>query len=201
MAAVMAVCSFLGGTAVGLSTGGLMGGLIGAVLGALVPATAISLRQLSRGNRALQAENPIVHGLPPDQALTVLSAAASRGRDGGGMISFRSQVLIELEQAALLGRTDPAEALQRVRTLAQAHPRSPAVHAELARRHLALHQPVEARASVSHALALALDGGMNPMAAKLVSEFGSLREDLKLSATHAARLAKVLQAHPSTPVE
>lgn len=199
IAVVTALACFFGGIAIGLSTGGLMGGLAGGVLGAVIPATIIGLQKLRRANRSLQADAvPTVQGLAPRQALTVLAAAAAQGRDGTAAPAFQSELLDDLRAAAELAEHDPSKALEQVRALVEAHPRSPAAKAELARRLLAVDQPGAAWAALSEALARALDGGMNPMAANLIEEFPHAREHLVLSAAHAGRLAKVLHARGLT---
>ena len=72
------------------------------------------------------------------------------------------------------------------------------MHAELARRKFALGRDAEALDSLGEALGCALDGGMNPMAARLFAEFAEHREALSLKERHYPQLARVLRSSGET---
>jgi hypothetical protein len=187
VAVVLAV--FIGAAVVGLAAGGLIGAFVGALAGALASVTVLGLRRIRETDRSLDAATaPKLDGLDRRQVMTVMTAVM------GASDAFRSELLDALEEARETASSDPARALEIVRALREDHPRSPAVHAELARLHLAASDEALAIEHATRAIGLALDGGMNPTAARLFEEFAPLRDRFALSSGQYGQLARVLRA-------
>ena len=185
------VATLLGATVLGAVVGWWLGGAIvgvglGLALGAVATITAIASR-LGRVGTALDGPSPDLSQLQPKQVLATLSAMA-----GGGQ--FDSPQMRALEVVEEKAKTDPTAALGEARRVLVKYPRSPLVAAEVSRRYRAVNDETRASSAAADAIALALDGGMNPMAAKLLAEFKDDREQFKLSAEHRARLAGAARA-------
>jgi hypothetical protein len=136
---------------------------------------------------------PAVEMLPPDKALAVLSAATGAGRDGPG----GSEVLSELDEIRSQASANPGAALLRAESLKERYPRNPAVAAELARLHGSAGREQKARELAGESIRLALDGGMNPVAASFFEEFEAYRDQLDLDDRLLERLALALDARGS----
>jgi hypothetical protein len=136
---------------------------------------------------------PAVENLAPDKALAVLSAATGAGRDGPG----GSEVLSELDEIRAQASANPGAALLRAEALKERFPRNPAVAAELARLHGSAGREEKARELAAESIRLALDGGMNPVAAAFFEEFAAARDHLGLDAPLLERLALALEARGS----
>lgn len=181
-----------GGGYWGLAAGGTMVGLLGALGGALVGFAVYFVLRGVRMHRALSDRPaPQVLDLPPDQALSVLSAMVNR--DGGGA-SLASEVLTSLAAIKKKSEEDLDGALVDAEDLRRKHPRSPAIAAELARLHQKRGAEQSTAKAASEAIALALDGGMNSVAGRVFADFESARPMLELEKRHWKGLAKVLEA-------
>lgn len=181
--------AWIGGTAVGWLLGG---GVAAVLLGVATPAAVaivLGARRARRFGAALDAPVPDVSALPGRQALAALAAAT---RDAA---NFDSPQLRALEKLDDDSGGDPHRALALAEELMAEHRRSPLVTAEVARRHAAVGNTVQAQRHAGLSITLALDGGMNPMAAKLLAEFRAHRESFELSAAHRRRLAGAATAN------
>ncbi|MEM6989794.1 MAG: hypothetical protein AAF721_04840 [Myxococcota bacterium] len=171
--------------AIGAGAGWLLSGPLAAIALGVVCATittvVIGARRMRGVGRALDGPAPDLSQLPAKQALAALSAAT------GGAGTFDSPAMRALEGVA--DKEDPNTALAEAIRVRNEFPRSPLVAAELSRRHAAVGNDDDAGRCASEAIALALDGGMNPMAAKLFKEFRDRREALTLSDAQRRRLA------------
>ena len=186
LASLAVVGMFTLGGVLGYAGGGFAGSFLGAIGAA---GTVVLVMWARRGQQGLREGASLdLNGLDPRQALGLMSAMHA----GGG--GFASPLLQELEEATQQTANDAAGALSRLRTLEAAHPRTPAVQAQLARCLLALDDNAAAHKSMARALALALDGGMNPSAAKLFAEFENYKAELALAPRHLAQLARVLRS-------
>lgn len=186
------VLAFVTGTAVGWAWGGPLGAFVGAAAGATAGIVAASWRRLQRVRRTLGGPGvPDVGALPPQRALAVM-AAVSGGEAAPGMATFRSELLARLEEIRDQAGSNGQLALALARELSTEHPRNPAARAEVARLHLALGDTKAGVAAGAEAIALALDGGMNPTAAKLFEELEAHRDALRLTPRHRELLARVL---------
>jgi hypothetical protein len=177
------VLGFMVCVGLGWMVGSLFGAFVGAIVSATIGIVATSGRTFSRG---LREREPIVDAsaLPPRAALALMSA---------GPTTLQSELLGKLDDIRRAADDDPQGALARTIRLRAEHPHTPAVNAQLARCHLAVDQHTDAMAAATEAIRSALDGGMNPTAAQLWSEFEMHREQLALSARHLERLARVLE--------
>jgi len=194
-AAILAVAGWTwGGFGSGWAWGSLLGGLTGFVVGGLLGIMVTAVVGYSRAQASLR-EPPAaaLETLPPDKALAVLSAAAGADRDGPG----GSEVLSELDKIRSQAATNPGAALLRAEALRKKYPRSPAVAAQLARLHGSAGREDKAHGLAGESIRLALDGGMNPVAASLFEEFSPSREHLGLDAHLLERLALALDARGS----
>ncbi|GEM_PF-1769776 len=208
IAVAAVVISLIGGTWWGWSLAGAMGALLGVLIGAAIGTLVFTIARMSvQTARFAERPAPDVRALPPEQALQVLTAIlgmnVGTGKDephsgpigqfGGGLIA---DVARARERA---GTGDPTGALTELRALAEAHPRSPAVPAEIARierrrgdAEAAVEAAVEAAAQ---ALALAVHGGMNRLAASVFAELEVAEfPRLKLADTVWAQLSRALGA-------
>ena len=191
LAAGTVVLAFVGSALVGFIAAGPLGAFLGAALAAFGGIMGVSRTRMLGTRRMLDEPRVDLRPLPPQQALAVLSTLASPQ----GRATFRSALLARLDEIRAVAPRDPHEALILARELSADHPRNPAARAELSRRLLAVG---ERRASLqvgSEALALALDGGMNPAAAALFDELAEHRDALVLAPHHLERLARVLEHH------
>jgi hypothetical protein len=180
----------------GLSWGGPMGGLLGALGGALVGFALFFTYRAVHVHRSLEGPiAPQVLQLPPEQALSVLSAMVSR--DGGQPV-LASDVLGRLATIKTQADTDLDGAIVEAEQLRSKHPRSPAIPAEIARLHRQRNAERAAATSASQALALALTGGMNSVAARVYEDFSDLREHLDLAPPHWKALSRALSARDHT---
>jgi len=181
-----------GAVVVGATLGWVISGPLLAIGLAIASATLTTIivgaRRMGDVGKALDGSGPDVSALPARQALAALSAAT------GGAGSFDSPQMRALEQVAKKAESDPTGALTDVERLKDEFPRSPLVTAELARRCQAVGQEDAARRAASEAIVLALDGGMNPMAARLLAEFKDYRDGLALDDGQRQRLAGAAEA-------
>ncbi len=183
--------ALLAAVVVGAGAGWALSGPLAAIGLAVVTATlttiVIGARRMRGVGRALDGPSPDLSALPAKQALAALSAAT------GGAGSFDSPQMRALDAVAEKVEGDPEGALAEADKVREQFPRSPLVTAELARRHDALGHHDDAGRWAAEAIRLALDGGMNPMAAKLLAEFRVHRSALRLDSARRARLAGASQ--------
>jgi len=173
--------------------GYLMGGIGGAFFAALGVTTTVAIGgfvlKIRSEDRTRNVESaPNLAGLAPGQALSVMGAMTG----GENALSFKSELLTKLEEIDETLEDQPAAALEALEPFASEYPRSPAVHLRRARALLGSGEPDTAAHAVSTAIAHALDGGMNPMAANIFVEFEGTREDLDLDDRHVRTLGKAL---------
>ncbi len=173
--------------------GYLWGGIGGAFFAALGVTTTVAIGgfvlKIRAEDRTRNVESaPDLAGLAPGQALSVMGAMTG----GEGALSFKSELLSKLEEIDETLENDPAGALEALEPFAAEHPRSPAVHLRRARAQRATGDRDGATETVARALAFALDGGMNPMAAAIFVEFEATRDQLTLEDRHMKALAKAL---------
>jgi hypothetical protein len=186
------VLVFVAAVALGWLIGGPVGAVAGGAIGAFGGVVAGSWRGVQRARSMLDVPRVDVRPLPPQQALAVMSAIAGSQSVLGGA-TFRSALLARLEEIREMAPRDPREALLLASELSDDYPRSPAARGELARRLFAVGDCGAGIIAASEAIALALDGGMNPAAAALFDELGEHRETIVLRAAHLERLARVLE--------
>ncbi len=190
------------GTALATFAGWGVGGVVGAVVGL---AMAGGLSAVLLGSMAARSRRGVeglsvghIEGLSPQQALTVASALVAQQRGESGPPVFHSELLRRVEDIEALLGDDPRRALDQALALGREHPRSPAALAAVARARFALGQDANGVVAVGDAVRYALEGGMNPMAAKLLDEFRAHRDRLELSRRHLERLARVLEVRGDT---
>jgi hypothetical protein len=181
--------SWISVMSIGLSAvlGYVVGGWLLAIALFVLVSSVVFMRALRR-NRAMlrEPEVPGLSELPPAQAIAVLSAL--RGPQ------LQSALLTRIETIERSAEHDAGGALALLDTLLVEHPRS--VPALLLRARLQFElEHGEAAASWSRALALALDGGLNLLAARAFDRHVAHREHLVLDGAHLAALAKALAAH------
>jgi hypothetical protein len=175
----------------GTLTGGPMVGILGGLGGALVGFAIFFSVRAVRVHRSLEdAPAPQVLSLPPDQALSVLSAMVNRD---SGRANLASEVLTTLAAISERAESDLPSAIVEAEDLRGRFPRSPAVPAELARLHRKREAPEAAAACAAQAITLALHGGMNAVAARTFAELGAERELLELAEPQWDALARVLE--------
>lgn len=196
--AAVAVAVVLVGLAAawGWTSAGPLGALLGALLGAAVGTVGFAVVRGRTGRDRLAEQVADLRQLPPEQSIQVLTALLESKRAGSGArLGLQDGLLGGLNRAR--SRADAGDldgALSELTSLAEAHPRSPAVPAAELRLLLGREQhQARRRAAASRALTLALPGGMNRLAAELASEIElvDLRA-LKLSSDHWRLLATVL---------
>lgn len=147
------------------------------------------MRKIRSEDRTRNVQSaPNLTGLAPGQALSVMGAMTG----GDSPLSFKSELLTKLEQIDETLEDQPAAALDALKPFVAEHPRSPAVQLRRARALLAIGDTGAAADAVTTAIAHALDGGMNPMAAAVFVEFEALRDDLELEDRHLRTLGKAL---------
>ncbi len=176
--------------AVGYAWGGISGGFFSA-LGVTTAAAVVGFaRKIRAADRTRLAQTaPNLTGLAPTQALSVMGAMTGAARSG----RFGSELLTTLEALDETLERAPQAALDALGPLVQEHPRSPAVHLRFARAHQAKDDLELATDSASTSIRLALDGGMNPMAASIFVELDALRDDMNLEDRHWRTLSKALR--------
>jgi hypothetical protein len=181
--------SWIAVMSIGVSTvvGFVLGGWVLAILLFIAVAIAVFMRALRRNKAMLrEPELPDLGGLPPSQAIAVL--AALRGQP------LQSPVLTRIEQIEASAAHDARRALVELDELLVEHPRS--VPALLLRARLQFElEHADATRSWSRAIAFALDGGLNTIAAKGFDRHVVHRERLELDRPHLLALAKALAAH------
>lgn len=179
----IAVMSIGFSTVVGYVTGGW---LLALALFVLV-SSVVFMRALRRNQAMLrEPEVPGLSELPPAQAIAVLSAL--RGPQ------LQSALLTRIEQIERTAEHDARSGLAELDALLVEHPRS--VPALLLRARLQFElESDDAAESWSRALALALDGGLNLLAARAFDRHVAHRERLVLDRRHLEALAKALAAH------
>lgn len=191
---VLVVACTLAPGAYAFFVSGPMVGVLGALGGALVGLAVFFSARAIRLHRSLEdAPAPQVLSLPPDQALSVLSAMVNRGAGSGGA-GLASEVLSTLASISERAESDLSGAIVDAEDLRVRFPRSPAVPAELARLHRKREAPQAAARCASEAIALAVNGGMNAVAARTYAEFEGQRDLLELAPREWEALARVLEA-------
>lgn len=198
IAVVFVILGFTLGAGLGYVLGGIAGAFAGALGAATLSVVAYGYQRIQAGARSISSEKgPSIDGLSPSQALGLMSAVVAReGQAAGG--AFKSELLTTLEEIRTKAPEAPSWALEQTVSLLEKHPRSPAVHAELARQRLASGDLSSARDSVHQAIGLALDGGANPLAASLFTEFRDHLERDRFDERHRVALARVLRVHGDT---
>lgn len=187
VAIALVVVALVAGAWWGWSYAGPLGGLLGVLLGSAVGVLAFTVvRALASADRFAERAAPDVRGLAPDQAVQVLTAML--GASTGGVLGEIAQATARAETGDLDG------ALAKLRGLSEAHPRSPAVHAAIAKVLEKVDgQQAERRAAIRSAVSLALRGGMNGLAAEVFESLdANERAELSLDDQDRTRLAKAL---------
>lgn len=183
---ILAVAFAVGG-ALGYWLGGVLVAIGLAVVASLLAGTAMAVRRMQRVGAALDSGTDL-SGLPPRQALAALGGATGAGA------AFDSPQMRALEGITRKAEHDPQGALTDCEKLRDEFPRSPMVAGELSRRFRAVGREDAARRIGAEAIELALRGGMNPMAAKLLAELDDARSLLELSSDRWTQLAGAADA-------
>ncbi|MBC8074246.1 MAG: hypothetical protein IAG13_38355 [Deltaproteobacteria bacterium] len=181
--------SWISVMSIGASTvvGYVVGGWLLAIALFVLVSAVVFMRALRRSPAMLrEPEVPGLSELPPAQAIAVLSAL--RGPQ------LQSALLTRIEQIERSAEHDARRALAALDEVLVDHPRSVPALLLRARLQFELEQD-DAAASWSRALALALDGGLNLLAARAFDRHVAHRERLVLDDAHLAGLAKALAAH------
>lgn len=205
VAIALVVVALVAGSWWGWSYAGPLGGLLGILLGTAVGALAFTVvRMMATTDRFAERSAPDVRGLPPDQAVQVLSAmlgaSVGEGREapaiGGGLLGEIAKAKARADAGDLEG------ALIKLRGLAEEHPRSPAVAAAIVR--TLAGNPAHASERIDaarSAIELALRGGMNRLATQVYGELdASERVELKLDSETREQLTKALTAQGLDPL-
>lgn len=169
------------------SVGGFMlGGWLVAGLG-FVAVSAIVIMRALRRNRALlhEPDVPQLGELAPSQAMAVLSALKGR--------PLQSDALARIEELEKIAEHAPERALVRAHELLAEQPRNVPVLFMCARLQFELDH-ADAPATWSRALGLALDGGLNVLAAREFDRHAGKRERLELDRAHLLALGRALAA-------
>ncbi len=195
IAVVFVILGFTLGAGLGYVLGGIAGAFAGALGAATLSVVIYGYQRIKAGARSISSEQgPSIDGLSPSQALGLMSAVVAReGQAPGGV--FKSELLTTLEEIRAKAPEAPSWALEQTNGLLKKHPRSPAVHAELARQRFASGNTESGSESVHRAIGLALDGGANPLAASLFKEFRDHLDRGRFEDRHRTALARVLRAH------
>jgi hypothetical protein len=192
--AILIVCMLVG-TGLGVASWGMLGGLLGVLAGSSLGLMAyVVLRARSNRGGLSDGKAPDVRGLPPEQALNVLSAMV--GKEGGGM-AFGSAILNGVAEIREQAESDLHGAIAALEALGKEHPRSPAIPAELAKLHARAEDQASSLACSSEAITLGIRGGMNAMAARAFEDLGEIseaHEHLDLDQATRDRLGKALAA-------
>lgn len=169
------------------SVGGFMlGGWLLAVIGFVGVSSIVIMRALRR-NRVLlhEPDVPKLTELAPSQAMAVLSALKGR--------PLQSDALARIEELERIAEHAPERALARAHELLAEQPRNVPVLLVCARLQFELDH-ADAAATWSRALGLALDGGLNVLAAREFDRLAGKRERLELDRPHLLALARALAA-------
>ena len=190
-AALAAVLGFGFFVFFGWFAAGWLGALGGSLMGAAV-LVVLNAARTRRSGRSFPVQN--LQGITPEQAAKLLAATPSPNKSQRPMPAFKSDIVTQIEDALQETQDEPRMALARIEQLRDKHPRSAAVWSELVRRRLAVQRPEEAWDALGRAIELALDGGMNSLAAKLATEFPAGVEAIDLGESHASRLQRAIEA-------
>jgi hypothetical protein len=174
--------------ALGLApTVGMMlgGGWLAAFL-FVATAAVVTMRAMAKHHRALRDPDPTLQQLTPQQAIGMLSAL--RGQPLAGSVAAR---VAEIEE---LAQRDAPAAHARIVALVEEAPRNVAALILCARLAFALRRP-DAAARWATALRVALDTGLNRVAATSFVEHRVHRDALQLDPSHVAALARALEAN------
>ncbi len=179
----IAVMSIAAAAVVGYVTGGWLL----AMLAFVAVSTIVFMRALRRSRAMLQEpELPQLGALPPSQAMAVLSALKGK--------TLQSEALARIEELERIAEHDAARALVATEEMLADAPRN--VPALLLRARLQFElEHAGAAASWSRALTLALDSGLNGLAARAFDRHVAHRDRLELDGPHLVALAKALAAH------
>jgi hypothetical protein len=166
--------------------GFMLGGWLLAIFGFVAASSIVIMRALRR-NRALlhEPEVPQLSELAPSQAMAVLSALKGR--------PLQSDALARIEELERIAEHAPERALARTHELLAEQPRNVPLLCMCARLQFELDHD-DAAATWSRALGLALDGGLNGLAAREYDRHAGKRERLTLDRAHMLALAKALAA-------
>ncbi len=183
----------IGGT-VGYAAGSIVTATIGGLVSVCVVGVGIAIARARATATALDGPAPDLRGLEPKQALAVLGSVAQGNAAHSLDLESPQGEAVEEIQAT----TDPVQALALAYRHVDKFPRSGLVRAELARQLLIKGDEEAARAAMAEAIAQALDGGSNPLAARLFVEFFEHRDALDLPPLSLRRLAGAVEAagHP-----
>ncbi len=164
------------------------GGWLAALLFAAT-AAVVTMRALARHNQALRDPDPLTGQLTPQQAIGMLSAL--RGQP------LAASVVARVAEIDTLASTDPDAAYAALTTLLTQAPRHTAALVLCARLAFLLGR-ADAGGRWETALRVALDTGLNRVAATTFVSHREHREMLALGPTHRAALATALAAngHP-----
>jgi hypothetical protein len=180
--------------------GYVLAGPWGALLGAITGTTGVLVfhhrSRVARRPRLLDLQS--MGSLAPDRALDLWAAGRASSQPPQALPAFKSDIVARIESALAETAQRPDAALERIEALRDDHPRSAAVWAELVRRHLAVGDSESAWQALDRALVLALDGGMNPLAARLAAEFPERQAHLDLDDAYRVRLDRAIAASGGT---
>lgn len=168
------------------TVGMMLGGGWVAAFAFVAAATIVTMRALGRHRRALREPDPLGAQLTAGQAIGMLSAM--RG------LPLAPSALGRVEVLTQLAERDPAAAHAGVVALLAEAPRNVAALVLCARLAFAL-QHDDAPQRWAEALRIALDTGLNRVAAMAFVAHREHREALRLGAGHAAALANALGAN------
>lgn len=197
-AITLVLVSIVVGGSWGWYEAGPFGGLLGVLLGSAIGAVAFTIVRARTSGGLLDTRPPAdVHDLPPDQAVQVLTALMSNASESGVNLTLEGGLLAELGKARKQAESgDLAGALVHLEVLADQHPASAAVPAEVVR----LLAGDSARAderlrAAKKAITLAIRGGASRMGIKVYEQLDAgERERLELDARVAEQLAKSFAA-------
>ena len=191
---VWLVAAFGIGGAVGYAAGGIVTATIGGLVGVCGVGVGLAIARARATATALDGPAPDLRGLEPKQALAVLgSVAQGAATHALDLDSPQGEAVEEIQRT-----NDPVQALALAYRHVEKFPRSGLVRSELARQLLVKGDEEAARAAMGEAIGLALDGGSNPLAARLLVEFFEHRDALDLPPASLRRLAGAVEAagHP-----
>lgn len=169
------------------SVGGfVLGGWLLAAVGFVAVASIVITRALRRSRALLhEPEVPQLGELAPSQAMAMLSALKGR--------PLQSDALAKIEELEQIAKHAPERALARANELLAEQPRSVPLLSLCARLQFELDHP-DAATTWSRALGLALDGGLNVLAAREFDRHAGKRERLELDRAHLLALGRALAA-------
>ena len=173
---------------------GPLGGLLGLLFGTAIGAVAFTIVRAKASSGRLDTRPAVdVHELPPDRAMQVLTALMSGAGESGVHLTLEGGLLGELGKARAQAQSDDvAGALAQLETLAQQHPHSPAVPAEIVQLLAGDSARTDDRLrAASKAITLAIRGGMGRLAIKVYEQLDEAERDrLELDGKIAEQLAK-----------